>query len=52
MGSLKDRLKEILIRDKHISPEDLASALKEQEKTGGELSKVLIRLKLIDSVGL
>ena len=48
MGSLKDRLKEILIRDKHISPEDLASALKEQEKTGGELSKVLIRLKLID----
>jgi len=48
MGSLKDRLKEILIRDKHISPEDLASALKEQEKTGGELSKVLIKLKLID----
>lgn len=48
MGSLKDRLKEILIRDKHISPEDLASALKEQEKSGGELSKVLIKLKLID----
>jgi len=48
MGSLKDRLKEILIRDKHISPEDLASALGEQEKTGGELSKILIKLKLID----
>jgi len=48
MGSLKDRLKEILLRDKHISPGDLASALKEQEKTGGELSKILIKLKLID----
>jgi len=48
MGSLKDRLQKILIRDKHISPEDLTSALKEQEKTGGELSKVLIKLKLID----
>jgi len=48
MGSLKDRLKEILIRDKHISPEDLATALKQQEKTGGELSKILIKLKLID----
>jgi len=48
MGSLKDRLKEILIRDKHISPEDLARALAKQEKTGGELSKILITLKLID----
>lgn len=48
MGSLKDRLKEILIRDKHISPEDLASALNKQEKTGGELSKILIKLNLID----
>ena len=48
MGSLKDRLQKILIRDKHISPEDLAQALEEQEKAGGELSKILIKLKLID----
>jgi len=48
MASLKDRLKEILIRDKHISQEDLQKALKEQESVGGELSKILIKLKLID----
>ncbi len=29
MASLKDRLKEILIRDKHISQEDLEKALKD-----------------------
>src|SRR3989338_3323007 len=48
MGSLKERLQEILIRDKHISQEDLEQALKEQEKSGGELSKILIKLNLID----
>ncbi|MDO8580486.1 MAG: ATPase, T2SS/T4P/T4SS family [Candidatus Omnitrophota bacterium] len=47
-ASLKDRLKEILIRDKLISPYDLEKALEEQSKTGGELSKVLVRLKMID----
>jgi len=48
MASLKDRLQEILIRDKHISQEDLSKALAEQESAGGELSKILIKLKLID----
>ncbi len=48
MASLKDRLQEILIRDKHISPKDLERALEEQKKSGGELSRVLIKLKLID----
>lgn len=48
MASLKDRIKEILIRDKLISREDLQDALDEQKKTGEELNKVLIRLKLID----
>ena len=33
---------------KHITPEDLAKALNEQERSGGELSKVLIKLKMID----
>lgn len=48
MASLKDRIKEILIRDQLISQEDLQYALEEQKKTGEELNKVLIRLKLID----
>lgn len=48
MASLKDRLQEILIRDKHISPEDLDRALKEQAKSGGDLSKILVKLKIID----
>lgn len=47
MATLKDRLQEILIRDKHISPEDLEQALKEQKKSGGELSKILVKLGLI-----
>lgn len=48
MASLKDRLQEILIRDKHISSKDLDRALKEQKKSGGELSKILVKLKIID----
>ena len=48
MASLKDRLKEILIRDKLISSEDLERALKEQKKTGEELNRILITLNLID----
>jgi len=47
MLSFKDRLQEILIRDKLIDPEDLKKALDEQRKSGGELSKILVRLKLI-----
>ena len=48
MASLKDRLQEILIRDKHISPNDLERAFKELKKSGGELSKILVKLKFID----
>lgn len=48
MASLKDRLKEILLRDHIIKPEDLEKALEQQKKAGGELSKVLIDMKLID----
>ena len=47
MASLKDRLQEILIRDKHISSKDLERALNEQKKSGGELSKILVKLNLI-----
>lgn len=48
MDSLKERLKQILIRDKLIKPEELEQALKEQEKDGGELSKILTKNELID----
>ena len=43
----QDTLKEILLRDNLITPEDLNRAIEEQERSGGELSRVLLRLKLI-----
>ncbi len=41
-------LKEILLRDRLITPEDLNRAIEEQERSGGELSRILLRLKLVD----
>ncbi|HQP10243.1 MAG TPA: ATPase, T2SS/T4P/T4SS family [Candidatus Omnitrophota bacterium] len=52
MASLKDRLQEILVRDKRISSQDWDRALAEQKKTGGELSKILVQLELIDENAL
>jgi len=43
----QDNLKEILLRDRLISPENLGRAVEEQRRSGGELSRVLLRLKLI-----
>jgi type IV pilus assembly protein PilB len=40
-------LKEILLRDQIVTPEDLKRAIAEQERSGGELSRILLRLKLI-----
>ncbi|MBF0521462.1 MAG: Flp pilus assembly complex ATPase component TadA [Candidatus Omnitrophica bacterium] len=48
MASLKDRLQQILLQHKLVSPENLDKALKQQEQEGGELSKILIKLNLID----
>ncbi len=48
MASLKDRIKEILIRDKLISSEDLEKALEEQKTTGEGLNSILVKRKLID----
>ncbi len=48
MFSLKERLTQILIRDKIISQEDLNKALDYQTQNGGELSKVLVKLNLIN----
>lgn len=43
----QETLKEILLRDRLVSPEDLNRALDEQKKFGGELSRVLLKLKII-----
>ncbi len=43
----QETLKEILLRDHLITPEDLNRAIQEQERSGGELSRILLRLKLI-----
>ena len=48
MDSLKNRLKEILIRDKHVDEKGLQQALDKQAKDGGDLSKILVEMKLID----
>ncbi len=40
-------LKDILLRDHLVSPEDLNKALEEQKRSGGELSRILLRLKLL-----
>ncbi len=47
MLSTQGTLKEILLRDKLVNPEDLKRALEEQKKFGGELSHILLKLKLI-----
>jgi len=43
----QETLKEILLRDQLISPEDLGKAVEEQKRSGGELSHILLRLKLV-----
>jgi len=52
MSFLKERLQEILIKDHLISTKDFDRALKEQKKVGGDLSSILITLKLIDEDSL
>jgi type IV pilus assembly protein PilB len=48
MATLKERIKEILLREKILSQEDLARGLEEQTKSGGDLSSILVRMKLIN----
>ena len=48
MPTFKERIKAILLRDEILSAQDLGRAIQEQETTGGELSKILIRMGLID----
>jgi type IV pilus assembly protein PilB len=48
MPTFKERIQEILLREKTIKKEDLDRALEEQKKSGGDLSKILVKLKLIN----
>ncbi len=52
MRSLRDRLQQILIRDRLITEEDLNRALEEQAKVGGGLSRVLVEMGLISESDL
>jgi len=47
MLPIQATLKEILLRDNLVSPQDLDRAIEEQERSGGELSRILLRLKLV-----
>jgi type IV pilus assembly protein PilB len=47
MASLKDRLTELLINKKLISPEQLDKALAVQKEKGGKISNILVDLKFI-----
>jgi len=47
MGSLRERLKEILIKNKLLTEDDLKLALQVQKEHGGRLSDVLVKLNLI-----
>ncbi len=47
MLSLKERLTEILIKNKLITQEQLAQALEVQKKKGGRLSDIIVNLKFI-----
>jgi type IV pilus assembly protein PilB len=47
MVSLKDRLTEILIKNKLLTQEQLNEAIKIQGKKGGRLSEIIIELKLV-----
>jgi len=48
MISLKDRLTELLIKNKLLDQKDLQKALEVQKEKGGRLSDILIQLKLIN----
>lgn len=47
MLSLKERLNEILIKNKLLSPEQLNHALEVQKTKGGKLSEIIIGLKFV-----
>lgn len=52
MTSLRERLTEILIKNKILTEDDINLALRVQKEQGGRLSEILIKLNLIDEKNL
>jgi type IV pilus assembly protein PilB len=52
MSSLRERLQEILIKNKLISDDDLKLAIQVQKEHGGKLSDVLVKLNFINEKDL
>lgn len=52
MSSLKERLQEILVKNKLISEDDLKLALQFQKERGGKLSDCLVQLNLVSEKDL
>jgi len=52
MSSLRERLQEILIKNKLLSEDDLKLALQVQKEHGGKLSDCLVKLNLINEKDL
>ena len=52
MDSLKERFKEILIREHKVNPKELDKAVREQQETGRELGKILVERDLISEAVL
>ncbi|MFH0753327.1 MAG: ATPase, T2SS/T4P/T4SS family [Candidatus Omnitrophota bacterium] len=48
MATVKERIKEILLREKILQPKDLDRVLEEQQVSGGQISTILVRMGLID----
>ena len=48
MATLKERVKDILLREKILSPEDLDRVLEEQASSEEGLSQILVRMGFID----
>ena len=48
MATLKERVKEILLREKILSPEDLDRVLEEQASSEEGLSQILVRMGFVD----
>ena len=48
MATLKERVKDILLREKILSPEDLDRVLEEQASSEEGLSQILVRLGHVD----
>lgn len=52
MSSLKDRLTDILVKNKLLTPDQLTQALEVQKTKGGKLSDIIVQLKFVSESDL